>query len=154
MLDTSWRQLGTFATTTNPRGENRREEGTGKAKKKLDGRCKGIVKVDKLWRYETEGREQRRMERHGCQPTDRRRHLIIKERTLNIWNFQGIQNKHNDWLCGLAVKTLAAQRSGGTGSIPGRVKPRTLKLVLVADPPGVWRYGFSAKSGRPGVRIM
>ncbi|GFR60543.1 DPY30 domain-containing protein 1 [Elysia marginata] len=35
-----------------------------------------------------------------------------------------------------AVKTLA-QRSGGTGSIPSRVKPRTLKLVLVADPPGV-----------------
>ncbi|GFR98557.1 hypothetical protein ElyMa_004505000 [Elysia marginata] len=56
-------------------------------------------------------------------------------------------------LCGLAVKTLA-QRSGGTGSIPGRVKPRTLKLVLVADPPGVWHYGFSAKSGRLGVRIM
>ncbi|GFS04540.1 hypothetical protein ElyMa_006497300 [Elysia marginata] len=35
------------------------------------------------------------------------------------------------------VKTLA-QRSGGTGLIPGRVKPRTSKLVLVAaDPPGV-----------------
>ncbi|GFS00118.1 hypothetical protein ElyMa_004546000 [Elysia marginata] len=58
-----------------------------------------------------------------------------------------------DRLCGLAVKTLA-QRPGGTGSIPGRVKPRTLKLVLVADPPGVWHCGFSAKSGRPGVRIM
>ncbi|GFS21622.1 hypothetical protein ElyMa_006929200 [Elysia marginata] len=55
--------------------------------------------------------------------------------------------------CGLAVKTLA-QRSGGTGSFPGRVKTRTLKLVLVADPPGFWHYGFSAKSGRPGVRIM
>ncbi|GFS02574.1 hypothetical protein ElyMa_006448000 [Elysia marginata] len=50
-------------------------------------------------------------------------------------------------------KTLA-QRSGGVGSIPGRVKLRTSKLVLVADPPGVWHYGFSAKSGRPGVRIM
>ncbi|GFR86858.1 hypothetical protein ElyMa_002477600 [Elysia marginata] len=35
---------------------------------------------------------------------------------------------------GLAVKTLA-QRSGGTGSISGRVKTRTLKLVLAADPP-------------------
>ncbi|GFS08345.1 hypothetical protein ElyMa_004754500 [Elysia marginata] len=56
-------------------------------------------------------------------------------------------------LCGLAIKTLA-QGSGGTGSIPGRVKPKTLKLVLVADPPGVWHYGFSAESGRPGVRIM
>ncbi|GFS19046.1 hypothetical protein ElyMa_001536900 [Elysia marginata] len=55
------------------------------------------------------------------------------------------------WL--MAVKTLA-QRSEDTGLIPGRVKPRTLKLVLVADPPGVWHYGFSAKSGRPGVRIM
>ncbi|GFR96960.1 hypothetical protein ElyMa_004465300 [Elysia marginata] len=55
-------------------------------------------------------------------------------------------------------KTLA-QRSGGVGSIPGRVKPRTLKLVLAADPPSVWHYcygfcyGFSANSGRPSVRI-
>ncbi|GFS21812.1 ATP-binding cassette sub-family C ABCC/MRP-like protein [Elysia marginata] len=40
------------------------------------------------------------------------------------------------------------------GLIPGRVKPRTLKLVLAADPPSVWHYGFSAKSGRPGVRMM
>ncbi|GFS23356.1 hypothetical protein ElyMa_001637800 [Elysia marginata] len=56
-------------------------------------------------------------------------------------------------LCGLAVTTLA-QISGGTGSFPGRVKPKTLKLVLVADAPGVWHYGFSAKSGRPGVKIM
>ncbi|GFS05224.1 endonuclease-reverse transcriptase [Elysia marginata] len=43
----------------------------------VDGRCKGMVRVDKLWRYETEGREQRRMERFGCQRSDRRRHLII-----------------------------------------------------------------------------
>ncbi|GFS21127.1 hypothetical protein ElyMa_005074400 [Elysia marginata] len=61
------------------------------------------------------------------------------------------QSRHR--LCGLAVKTLA-QRSGGSGSIPGRVKPRTLKLALAADPPCVWHYGFSAKSGRPGVSIM
>ncbi|GFS08610.1 hypothetical protein ElyMa_003018000 [Elysia marginata] len=66
---------------------------------------------------------------------------------------QSISQQVRDRLCCLAVKTLA-QRSGGTGSIPGRVKPKTLKLVLVADPPGVWHYGFSAKSGRPGVRIM
>ncbi|GFR66784.1 hypothetical protein ElyMa_005567700 [Elysia marginata] len=70
------RQLGTFATTI-AIGENRREEKSGKAKKELDGRCKGMVRVHKLWRYETEGREQRRMERYGCQPSDRRRHLII-----------------------------------------------------------------------------
>ncbi|GFR89580.1 hypothetical protein ElyMa_006128000 [Elysia marginata] len=50
-------------------------------------------------------------------------------------------------------KTLA-QRSGGAGSIPGRVRQRTLKLVLAADPSSVWHYGFSAKSGPPGVRIM
>ncbi|GFR82044.1 hypothetical protein ElyMa_002355900 [Elysia marginata] len=50
-------------------------------------------------------------------------------------------------------KTLP-QRSEGVGSIPGRVKPRTLKLVLAADPPSVWHYGFSAKSSRHGVRIM
>ncbi|GFR61546.1 hypothetical protein ElyMa_000106400 [Elysia marginata] len=47
-----------------------------------------------------------------------------------------------------------AQRSGSAGSIPGRVKPRTLKLVLAADPPSVWQYGFSAKFDRPGVKIM
>ncbi|GFR60878.1 endonuclease-reverse transcriptase [Elysia marginata] len=71
-------QLGTF-TTTISRGDNRREERTGKAKKELDGRCncKGMVRVDRLWRYETEGRKQRRMERHGCQPSDQRRHLLI-----------------------------------------------------------------------------
>ncbi|GFR95798.1 hypothetical protein ElyMa_000952800 [Elysia marginata] len=45
-------------------------------------------------------------------------------------------------------KTLV-QRPGGAGSIPDRVKPRTLKLVLAADPPNVWLYGLSAKSGRP-----
>ncbi|GFR82612.1 hypothetical protein ElyMa_000631100 [Elysia marginata] len=67
--------------------------------------------------------------------------------------FQSEHCLHHHRLCGLAVKTLA-QRSGGTGSIPGRVKPKTLKLVLVADPPGVWHYGFSVKSGPPGVRIM
>ncbi|GFR76677.1 histidine N-acetyltransferase-like [Elysia marginata] len=38
-------------------------------------------------------------------------------------------------------------------SIPGRVKPRTLKLVLAADPPSVWHHGFSVKPGWPGVRI-
>ncbi|GFS07461.1 hypothetical protein ElyMa_006570400 [Elysia marginata] len=47
-------------------------------------------------------------------------------------------------------KTLA-QRSGGVGSFPSRVKPKTLKMVLVADRPCVWYYGFTAK---PGVRIM
>ncbi|GFS09185.1 hypothetical protein ElyMa_004776400 [Elysia marginata] len=60
---------------------------------------------------------------------------------------------HGHRLCGLAVKTLA-ERQGETSSIPGRVKPRTLKFVLVADPPGAWHYGFSAKSGRHSVRIM
>ncbi|GFS24004.1 hypothetical protein ElyMa_005147000 [Elysia marginata] len=58
-----------------------------------------------------------------------------------------------DRLCGLAIKTLT-QRSGGTSSIPVRVKPRSLKFGLAADPPSVWHCGFSAKSGRPGVRIM
>ncbi|GFR60545.1 hypothetical protein ElyMa_003534200 [Elysia marginata] len=44
------RQLGTFATTI-PREKNRREERTGNAEKELDGRCKGMVGVDTLWRY-------------------------------------------------------------------------------------------------------
>ncbi|GFR79331.1 hypothetical protein ElyMa_004017500 [Elysia marginata] len=56
-------------------------------------------------------------------------------------------------LCGLAVRHSLRDLKV-SGSIPGRVKPRTLKLVLAADPPSVWHYGFSAKSGRPGVRIM
>ncbi|GFS12255.1 hypothetical protein ElyMa_003106400 [Elysia marginata] len=54
------------------------------------------------------------------------------------------------WLRG---KTRA-QRLGGAGSIPGRIKPSTLKLVLAADPPSVWHYRFCVKFGRPGVRIM
>ncbi|GFS11111.1 hypothetical protein ElyMa_001339100 [Elysia marginata] len=56
-------------------------------------------------------------------------------------------------LCGLAVRYCSRDREE-RGSIPGRVKPRTLNLVLAADPPSVWHYGFSVKSGRPGVTIM
>ncbi|GFR92332.1 hypothetical protein ElyMa_000865600 [Elysia marginata] len=56
-------------------------------------------------------------------------------------------------LCGLAVRRSLRDREV-CGSIPGRVIPRTLKSVLAADPPSVWHYGFSAKSGWPGVRIM
>ncbi|GFR92663.1 RNA-directed DNA polymerase from mobile element jockey-like [Elysia marginata] len=44
----------------------RKEQRTGKAKKELDGRCKGMVRVDKIWRYEAEGRKQRKMDRHDC----------------------------------------------------------------------------------------
>ncbi|GFR85306.1 hypothetical protein ElyMa_006024800 [Elysia marginata] len=50
-------------------------------------------------------------------------------------------------------KTLA-QRSGGAWFDPRRVKLRTLKLVLAAGPPSVWHYGFSVKSGWPGVKII
>ncbi|GFS08068.1 hypothetical protein ElyMa_006584400 [Elysia marginata] len=45
-------------------------------------------------------------------------------------------------LCGLAVRNSLRDREV-RGSIPGRVKPRTLKLVLAADPPSFWHYGFS-----------
>ncbi|GFS16274.1 hypothetical protein ElyMa_003209900 [Elysia marginata] len=58
-----------------------------------------------------------------------------------------------DRLCGLVVGHSLGDRVV-RGSIPGRVKLRTLKLVLAGDPPIVWHYGFSAKSGRPRVRIM
>ncbi|GFR91108.1 hypothetical protein ElyMa_002584900 [Elysia marginata] len=58
-----------------------------------------------------------------------------------------------DRLCGLAVRHSLRDREV-RGSIPGRVKQKTLKLVLADDPPGVWHYGFSVKFGRPGVRIM
>ncbi|GFR65361.1 hypothetical protein ElyMa_003655800 [Elysia marginata] len=58
-----------------------------------------------------------------------------------------------DRLCGLAVRYSLGDREV-RGSIPGRVKPRTLKLVLAVDLPSVCHYGFCAKSGRPGVRIM
>ncbi|GFS10611.1 hypothetical protein ElyMa_003065900 [Elysia marginata] len=53
-----------------------------------------------------------------------------------------------DRLCGLAVRHSLRDREV-RGSIPGRVKPRTLKLVLEADPTSFWHYGFSAKSGGP-----
>ncbi|GFR77556.1 hypothetical protein ElyMa_003971700 [Elysia marginata] len=56
-------------------------------------------------------------------------------------------------LCGLAVRHSFRDRDVRS-SIPGRDKPGTLKLVLAADPPSVWRCGFSVQSGRPGVRIM
>ncbi|GFS13130.1 hypothetical protein ElyMa_001389100 [Elysia marginata] len=56
-------------------------------------------------------------------------------------------------LCGLAVRHSLRDREV-RGSILGRVKPRTFNMVLAADPPSVWHYGRSAKSGRPGVRIM
>ncbi|GFR97982.1 hypothetical protein ElyMa_006338200 [Elysia marginata] len=56
-------------------------------------------------------------------------------------------------LCGPAVRHSLRDREV-RGSIPGRVKPKTLKLVVAADPPSVWRYGFTVKSGRSGVRIM
>ncbi|GFS08689.1 hypothetical protein ElyMa_001281000 [Elysia marginata] len=58
-----------------------------------------------------------------------------------------------DRLCGLAVRHSLRDREV-RDSIPGRVKLRTLILVLAADLPSVWHYGFSAKTGRPGVRIM
>ncbi|GFR95673.1 von Willebrand factor D and EGF domain-containing protein-like [Elysia marginata] len=47
----------------------------------------------------------------------------------------------NARLCGLAVRHSIRDREV-SGSIPGRVKPRTLKLVLAADPPSVLHYGF------------
>ncbi|GFS12491.1 hypothetical protein ElyMa_001371900 [Elysia marginata] len=85
---------------------------------------------------------------------------FVNARPINLHVFQVItftslarMTDEINRLCGLAVKKLA-QRCGGTVSIPGQVKPKTLKLVLVVDPPGVWHYGFSAKSGRSGVRIM
>ncbi|GFR67797.1 hypothetical protein ElyMa_003716000 [Elysia marginata] len=58
-----------------------------------------------------------------------------------------------DRLCGLAVRHSPRDREV-RGSIPSRVKPRTSKLVLAAHPSSVWHYGFSAKSGRRGVRIL
>ncbi|GFS01261.1 hypothetical protein ElyMa_006419000 [Elysia marginata] len=58
------RQLRTFATTI-LRWKNRREDRTGKAKRELERPCKGMVRIEKLWIYKMESREQRRMERPG-----------------------------------------------------------------------------------------
>ncbi|GFR68974.1 hypothetical protein ElyMa_000291000 [Elysia marginata] len=59
-----------------------------------------------------------------------------------------------DRLCGLVVRHSLRDREV-RGSIPGRVKPRTLKSALAADPPCVKHLcGFSVKPGRPGVRMM
>ncbi|GFS21009.1 hypothetical protein ElyMa_003327700 [Elysia marginata] len=54
---------------------------------------------------------------------------------------------------GLAVRHSLRDREV-RGSIPGRFKPRTSKLVLATDPSSVWLDGFSVKFGRPGVRLM
>ncbi|GFR66677.1 mitogen-activated protein kinase kinase kinase kinase [Elysia marginata] len=43
---------------------------------------------------------------------------------------------------------------GRYGFDPRPSQTKDSKLVLVADPPGVWHYGFSAKSGRPSIMIM
>ncbi|GFS22211.1 hypothetical protein ElyMa_006944900 [Elysia marginata] len=88
--------------------------------------------------------EQRGMEGHDPRCLKQTWH-IKKKKTLSklFWIFSS-SVLSLDRLCGREVR----------GSIPGRVKPRTLKLVLAADPPCVWYCGFSAKSGRPGVRIM
>jgi hypothetical protein len=40
------------------------------------------------------------------------------------------------------------------GSSPGRVKPRTIKLVFVASPLRTQHYGKRAKIGWLGIRIM
>ncbi|GFR61792.1 hypothetical protein ElyMa_001855600 [Elysia marginata] len=37
---------------------------------------------------------------------------------------------------------------------PSQTKDFRIGILLVADPSSVWHYGFGAKSGRPGVRIM
>ncbi|GFR74902.1 mesenchyme-specific cell surface glycoprotein [Elysia marginata] len=56
-------------------------------------------------------------------------------------------------LYGLAVRHSLRDRDL-RDSIPGRVKPKTFKLVLAADPPSVRHYGFSVKSGRPGKDVL
>ncbi|GFS06825.1 hypothetical protein ElyMa_004714600 [Elysia marginata] len=88
-----------------------------------------------------------------CEGNDWRDTNKEKTRFLLRWvEYIGILFK-DDRLCGLAVRHSLRDQEV-RGSIPGRVKPRTLKLVQAADPPSAWHYGFSAKSGGPGVRIM
>ncbi|GFS21594.1 hypothetical protein ElyMa_005087200 [Elysia marginata] len=74
-------------------------------------------------------------------------HLLITELLAQIMSPQ-----KRDRLCGLAVRHSLRDREVRS-SIPGRVKPRCSKLVLAADSPGVWHYGFSAtaKTGRSGI---
>ncbi|GFR61200.1 hypothetical protein ElyMa_000097700 [Elysia marginata] len=72
-------------------------------------------------------------------------------KTLRFQVTQILQLKGDTFYC-LYIETETLWPSGKTslrdreacGSIPGQVKPRTLKLVLAADPPSVWHYGFSA----------
>ncbi|GFR97157.1 hypothetical protein ElyMa_004470400 [Elysia marginata] len=40
------------------------------------------------------------------------------------------------------------------GSIPDPSQTKDFKMLSAADPPSVWHWGFSPKSGRPSVRIM
>ncbi|GFS03358.1 hypothetical protein ElyMa_002885200 [Elysia marginata] len=82
--------------------------------------------------------------------------IYVRPRLLPFWSVS--QSNVSlmdvaDRLCSLAVRNSLRNREV-RGSFPDRVKPRTLTLVLAADPPSVWHYGFSVKSGQPGVRIM
>ena len=40
------------------------------------------------------------------------------------------------------------------GSSPGRIKPKTLKLVFIASPLSMQHRGERATTGRLGIRIM
>ncbi|GFR98792.1 hypothetical protein ElyMa_002777700 [Elysia marginata] len=57
-----------------------------------------------------------------------------------------------DRLFGLAVRHSLGDQEV-RGSIPGRVKPRTLNIVLAADPACVWHYGFSGQDNVTGCGV-
>ncbi|GFR85193.1 hypothetical protein ElyMa_004167600 [Elysia marginata] len=56
------------------------------------------------------------------------------------------------WPCGKDTRSELGRY--GFDPRPSHTKDLKIGTVLVADPPGVWHYGFSAKSSRPGVRLM
>jgi hypothetical protein len=50
--------------------------------------------------------------------------------------------------------SVLASSAVDRGSSPGRVKPKTIKLVLVASPLSTRYYGERAKTGLLGIGIM
>ena len=63
-----------------------------------------------------------------------------------------MQSTDRDYSNSGIVVTSYASRVGGCGLIPGRNRPKSLKLGVVAFPLGAQDYGCSTKTGPP-VRI-
>ena len=55
---------------------------------------------------------------------------------------------------GVVIVSVLSSNADGRGFVPGRVKPKTLKLVYAVSSLSTLHLGLRAKTGRPRVRIM